>query len=219
MITGSRSASLSKDQVEVLCNTLGQTQTIMAAAVAKLHQKLAEEYSFKYAKIFGVLCLVMDRPSNSLYFKMFHPATNEIIFRMEVRASFLTSYRCLNPYFMYFNYKSMAIGFSFADSDDLSNFEVTLNSFSKPLSNNVSCVSIFNPRMVGAPISFKTLNRVVPNSDGLTLNFSLLSENLKKAMDQLEIRHSDYADMKASTSALMSMVQSKKLIRVSSKLT
>lgn len=214
MITGSKSATLSKGQVEILCNNLGQTQSVMAAAVAKVHHKLAEEYSFKYAKLFGVLCIVMDRPSGSLYLKMFHPATNEVIFRMRVGSSFCSSYRCLNPYFMYFNYKLMAIGFSFADSDDLSNFELTFSHFTRSIAVNSATISAVNKAMVSQPLSIKTLNRIVPNADGLTLNFALLSDSLRKTMDGLEIRHSDYADIKASTYALVQMVQTKKIIRV-----
>lgn len=136
----SRSSTLSKLQVQQLGDSLGPSQTILTAAVAKIHQKLSEEYSFKYAKLFGILCIIIDRPANSLVFKMFHPATNEVVFRMRVKKSFSTCYTCLNPFFMYFNYKNMGIGFSFADSDDLSNFELTVSQFTRSIADNQGAI-------------------------------------------------------------------------------
>lgn len=136
MMASGKSATLSKEQVQALCNNLGPSQTVMTAAVAKIHQKLAEEYSFKYAKLFGVLCVILDRTSGCIFLKMFHPLTNEIIFKMRLKQSFCSSYRCLNPFFMYFNYKNMAIGFSFADSDDLANLEMTIGQLTRSMADN-----------------------------------------------------------------------------------
>lgn len=125
----------------MLCESLGPSQTILTAAVAKIHQKLSEEYSFKYAKLFGVLCVIMDRPAGCLVVKMFHPVTSEVVFRMRVKKSFSGCYTCINPFFLYFNYKNMAIGFSFADSDDLSNFELVIGQFTRSVADNSGAVA------------------------------------------------------------------------------
>ena len=140
----SRSATLSKHQIHLLSESLGPTQTVMTAAVAKIHQKLSEEYSFKYAKLFGILCSIMDRTTNCLVLKMFHPITSEFIFKMRLKKSFISCYTCLNPCFLYFNYKNMAIGFSFADSDDLSNFEFVIGQLTKSIADNQGAIASSN---------------------------------------------------------------------------
>ena len=64
-------------------------------------------------------------------------------------------------------------------------------------------------------MSLQVTQRILPNSDGLTLNFSLVSEALKQTFEGLNIRHSDYADMKTSAAVLSRMVETKVAIRVS----
>ena len=112
--------------MQAVVDVVGQTKTVITAAVARIHSKLTEEFSFKYTKLFGVLCIVYDRLTKQINLKMYHPQTKELIYRMRLKPSFQSSYKIFNPFFMYFNYKNLAIGFSFADSDDLSNFELAL---------------------------------------------------------------------------------------------
>lgn len=73
-----------------------------------------------------------------------------------------------------------------------------------------------NSNLLSKPMSLQVTQRILPNSDGLTLNFSLVSEKLKQSLESLNIRHSDYADIKTSAAFLTHMVEAKKVMRVGS---
>ena len=60
---------------------------------------------------------------------------------------------------------------------------------------------------------FQLKSRILPNPDGLTLNFSSISEDLKQTLASLGIRHTDYADVNASTHTLSNMVDTRKEMR------
>jgi len=131
-----RSNSLSKLQVRHLGELVGPTCTVITAAVVKIHTKMAEEYSFKYSKLFGILCVIYDRTTRTCTLKMFSPGYYEVIFRMRLKPSFLQCRKYLNPYFVYFVYKNMSIGFSFADLEDVSLFEQAIEIYMKTASEN-----------------------------------------------------------------------------------
>jgi len=53
-----------------------------------------------------------------------------------------------------------------------------------------------------------------PNKDGLTLNYSLITPELKQKLEELNIIHTDYADLNAVTNNLGNMMEAKKELRV-----
>ena len=135
-----KSSTLSKIHMKSLDESIGPSCSLLTAGIAKIHSKLIEEYSFKYTKLFGILCLILDRSNRTIYLKMFNPKSSEVVFSMRVKRSFIDCYKSLSPFAIYFNYKNIGIGFSFSDSDDVGNFEICLSQYLKQSLNLSSSI-------------------------------------------------------------------------------
>lgn len=206
-----KSNTLSKTQLQQLGKLFGPTCTILTAGAAKLYTKLAEEYSFKYSRIFGVLCLLYDRSQKQMQVKLIHPGSGEVLFKMKIRRTLLGCYKDLNPYFMFFNYKNMSVGFSFSETEDVQDFKQAIDQYTQQI--------IENPQVEKGSGTLKMLtcevvNDIAPNPDGLTLDFRLTTQDLRQKLSSLGIRVADYSDVNASMNTLNSMVEVKRDIRV-----
>lgn len=61
-------------------------------------------------KIGGILCLIVDRKSNSRYLRLYDVNTSELLFQAELYINFQRNYRELSDYFYCFPHEKVLVG-------------------------------------------------------------------------------------------------------------
>ena len=131
-----KTSSLEEDQILLLNQKSGGAQTIVTAAVAKIHSKDKDAFNFSYTGLFGALCVIVDRKSHLTSAKLISLPSCETQFEVSINASFRSKLHKMNDCFLYFFHKSSVIGLSFAESEDTTTFERAVERYTLSFSKN-----------------------------------------------------------------------------------